>query len=610
MSSLAADTKRAVRGWIPADLSRAQKVTAVALVLIAVQVAFRAWAVFGGWFYTDDFVFLSDFARDGISWSSVLGPHDAQVMPLGLGLAALASLPGGFAWPIAALEIMVLQALASLACWFALRTLFGDRPAIVWLLAWYLTSALTVPSDMWWAVALNQLPLQIVLFGAIATHVLYLRTRLLRYASATTLLLVVGYLAYVKTLVVPVLLVLLTLAYFAKGRLRGRALGSLRTFWPAWLMYGVVTAAYAGIYLAVAPSINSLGDDTDYAGLAETVLTRTLLPGLVGGPWRWEMFNDPVQVVFPPALAATASAVLVGLVLAFALLTRRRAARALVLVATSLVFSYALLATSRAEFLGALVGREPRYIADVFALTVLAVGAMFLPIVGATEPSEPRDPPLLSWAPPRPLLVALGLVVGLGGVWSTLTYVAPWHDDFPTRAFVGTAVDELEGNPGRPLADEPVPDPVMWANTHPYHKPSYLLAPVGDLFATPRAATDLSVLNDDGMIRAAHVPEGIHAELVGTPGCGVLVDRPRTFAFGQTVHDYPGQWLAMSYLGSGNGRVTVRTGERTDVVDVRRGPHTLFVDVEGDIETIEVRPVGDVTLCVDRIVVGDLEPSL
>ncbi|KHL19180.1 hypothetical protein CLV56_0167 [Mumia flava] len=607
MSTLAADTSRAIRSLIPAGTTRGQVVTAVAVAMILAQVALRAWATAGGWFYTDDFIFLSDLARDGFSLEHVLAPHDAQVMPLGLLLAAAVGSAGGFAWEWAAVEIVALQAAASVSCLVMLRTLFGPRPGILLALGWYLTSTLVVPSTMWWAVALNQLPLQIVLFLAVSAHVVYLRTRRVRYAVATTAVLVVGYLAYAKTAVVPLLLALLTVLWFSSGGPRRRILGPLRRFWPAWLLYGAVTAVYAAVYVAVVESINRLPGRSEIDGLLDAMVRETVVPSLVGGPWRWQVFNDPLQVAAPQGWAAAAAAVAVILALAYVLLTRSRAARSLLLCVLSLAASFALLATSRAQGLGALVGLEPRYVSDLAPVVVLAGAAMCMPVLGAIEPSRRREPPLLAWTPPRWVPVAACAALVVGAAVSTVTYVAPWHRDYPTRAFVEQAVEELADQPIVPaLADVSVPDDVMWSNTYPYNTPSHLLAPVDDLFTTPRIGEDLQVLNELGELAPAWVPEGVDAVTDTGSECGTLVEGPTEIAFPTTAYDYPEQWLAISYLAFGPGTVTVETPRESFEAAARKGAHTMYVDTVGNLDAITLTPPEGVRMCVSRVVVGDL----
>ena len=99
-----------------APLERSEKVVLAAIVMIVVHVAFRAWATAGSWFYSDDFIFLGTSARgaDGGDW--LLTPHNIHFMPFALWLTTWVGHLAAFSWWAAALQIIVMQALAAVAC--------------------------------------------------------------------------------------------------------------------------------------------------------------------------------------------------------------------------------------------------------------------------------------------------------------------------------------------------------------------------------------------------------------------------------------------------------------------------------------------------------------
>src|SRR3546814_5198133 len=104
---------------------------------------------------------------------------------------------------------------------------------------------------VWWAAGVNQIPLQVVLFWSLASHVSYLRTRELRHLAVTIVWLAAGLAFYEKTVLVLGVIGIVSLAYFATGSLRDR----IRTIWadyrPATLLLVLAGAGYLGLYATV-----------------------------------------------------------------------------------------------------------------------------------------------------------------------------------------------------------------------------------------------------------------------------------------------------------------------------------------------------------------------
>lgn len=606
MTSLAADTKRAARGWLPADLTRGDAVTLAAGALVVVGLAFRAWIVVGSWFYGDDLEWLATVARGGADLGWMFSAHDSQLMPLGLALAKVTGSAGAYAWPAAAAQILVLQAAASVACWRMLTVLFGRRPEILVLLSAYLFSVLTVPAVTWWAVALNQLPLHVALFAAVTTHVQYLRTGRRRYVAWTGLWLVVGYLAYVKTLLVVLVLVLIAVLSFASGGPWHRVRDSLRRFWPAWVTYGALTAAYLYVYVVHVPSPLSSDGDVDYLAVADTLVRTSLGPGLVGGPWRWDDRNAPVLTANAPEILILMSWLVVVAGGVYLLVTRRRAWRVLLIVVPYLAVTVYLVSAGRAYLLGAAAGTEFRYLADFGALLPLVLGLAWLPVRGAVETVERRGLPPV---PRRGALLVGGVAVFVvSAAVSTFPYAAAWHDDYTTRAFIGNARASLDDALSPPvLADEPVaPDELGSMLFFPYNQPSYFLAPVDDQFTSATAGNDLSTLSPAGKIRDAGVTAGIEATMSPDAPCGRVVSAQTRLPLASATLDYQ-FWMRIGYLSGTSSTLSVDAGDNHAEVDLRSGLHSLLVRTDGVYDSVTLTPGTGATLCVDRITVGTLE---
>ncbi|MDN5746675.1 MAG: hypothetical protein L0H31_16385, partial [Nocardioidaceae bacterium] len=145
-----------------------------ACLMLAGFVAFRSWVCFGGFFYSDDYRLVRE-ARRGLSLDYLLAPYDAQFMPFGRLVAWFAAQPEQMSWPLLAAFSVTMAACAAVACLWMLVTLSGWRPQVLAIWAFYLTNAMVLPAFLWWAAALNQLPLQVAFFLATGCWVRHLR---------------------------------------------------------------------------------------------------------------------------------------------------------------------------------------------------------------------------------------------------------------------------------------------------------------------------------------------------------------------------------------------------------------------------------------------------
>ena len=137
------------------------------LALIAAQLAFRAWALSGSWFYFDDLAFMSQAMNQPfdrrLPLPVVRRPPDARRLRL---RAAADRLVAPYQWWPWALFLLALQALAGVGMFRLLLSMFGRRPLVLALLAGYLFYVFTLSAGIWWAAGINQLPLLIALaFG-------------------------------------------------------------------------------------------------------------------------------------------------------------------------------------------------------------------------------------------------------------------------------------------------------------------------------------------------------------------------------------------------------------------------------------------------------------
>ncbi len=570
--------------------------------MILVQLVFRAWASYGGWFYGDDLKFLSEASTTPLSVDYLFTRHQQQLMPGGLLVSWFVGQGPAYSWPIAASTIVVMQLLASLACLFMLTRLFGWRPGILIPLGLYLFSPLTLGAFMWWAAALNQLPLQIAFFTLIATHVTYLRTRRWVWALVSVVILVVALLFYIKAVVMVPLVVLLTLAYFVEGRPLHRVIEALRGFWLVWVGYTLVAAGYLAVYVSTGSSPVGTGGDASYLETTDRQIRQTLGSTLTGGPWRWLDQGRQDVLAHPPEFAVTLAWVVLTAVVVGTAWHRVGAWRGWAILAIYLVPTVYLTASGRTVLFGPDVGLYVRYMSDVSVVACLVLAIVTMPLIGSPEKLRHLNPSISL----QPAVVVGVLAFLVGSAYSSFTYVDYWHKDSPAERYVAAASADLNPLDGLSIVDEPVPEELVLTPNAPFNRPSRLLAPLDKRLRPVADGTDLRMFGAGGQLGPAVVTPGISNRDKPTDECVALVTPQASASItleGRVTDET--WWMAINYLGSDDGEVTVRAGENVKTLPVLEGPHTLFIRTTGSFESVRLSALSeDTSVCVDKIAVG------
>ncbi|MCL8250272.1 hypothetical protein AERO_02660 [Aeromicrobium fastidiosum] len=608
MTSILAPTLRTI---VPADVTTVQRVRLVAGVMVVAHLVLRAWALLPAWFYSDDLRFIEDGTSNPLTAGFLMTPHDSQLMPVGVLVSWVVAHAGPYAWGTAALLTLILQAVAVGCCWLMLRTAFGERWAILVPFGLFLFSAMGIEGMVWWAAALNALPMQIGFMLTVTAVLLWSRERRARWAWLAAAAFALTVASGPRGLVTVVPLGLLMMLFLTSGPWWRRPVDTLRRHALLVVPLALLGAGYLALYATTTTSPVAASTDAPLLRLAGNLVGRAWLPSVVGGPWQWELVADPVSVPDPSDTVAVVAAIVV--VAAVVVLLRRNpgptAAAAAIMVA-QLTATYVALVFGRALQLGALAGLNMRYLADALPVTVLVIGLMTMPLLDDVAPAfrRPLPSPRALAGPARAgLSVALGVAL-IGGVVSTIGYARPWHDSFPARAYVANAVASLRADP-TPVADLEVPDLVQLSIHYPSNLPSRLLAPYGDVVQTTDAGNDIRVLDSSGTSRQAVVEGGAEVEPADEPGCGLRVTtRPASVTFDFTTMSVD-PWTAISYAGSAAGRVSITAdGRALPDLDVAAGPHTYFLRTDGAYSRLTLRArTPDVQMCVDRVRAGEIK---
>ena len=598
---------------------RAHPVLAAGLVLIGAQLLWKAGLLGQSFFRLDDYYYLEHASTQGLTWSYLTWVNSGHLDVVGSAIAWVLVRISPDDWTLASAATLVLLGCTCFALLRMLRTLFGDRPGILLLLALYMLSPLSLPGLSWWTVTLEQLPLQLAIFCALSAHVQYLRTKGLRHAVAAAAWLAVAMLSSFQGAAVPLLLFAVTSAFAVTGGWSRALWPTLREHWRAWALYAALTAAYGALYLfRLRTSTVGLTKPTTFSDVltyAGTLLREAFVPGAFGGPWRWsasgvEALTDP-----PPALAWM-SWVLAVVVVLVSLMYAWRAWRAWAILAGWLIIvDVAPVLAGRSTLVsGALLGLSARYVWDATGILVLCLGLAFMPLAGV--PGLWRSPRRLS----RPEFAAATTVIAaviFGSLWSFYDYPAD-----PTaaaaRSYIATARLALADAPGGTvIVDDPVPLDVTGGFVGPVATASSVLSPLlagsagnGPRFIAQPDGTYDHLLEFDGYGRL--VPSsllGVGSAPVPAGGAcwpandGAVVVRLNSVAAGMST-------LRIGYLSRGAGQVLVTFGARSLLYSFQKGLHAAYLPVAGaSAGTVLIQQVSGAIPCVGNVQAGVLLPS-
>jgi hypothetical protein len=585
-------------------------VALVGLGLVLAQLGFRAWQLYPSWFFLDDYNLLNDATHRSLTPGFLLEPYNGHLMPAGRLLTWVVAQGGSLDWRLAATSILILQALASGAALWMVLSLFGHRWGALAPLAFYLSTAVTVPAMLWWAAALNQVPLQAAFFAAVTTWVAYQRDRRSRWLVATVLVVVLGLLFFEKVLLVLPVLGFVTLGYFATGSLRQRLVIVARRDRLAAAVGALLVVGFLAVYVTgvdqpfTAPGPSLVGQVADH------MLGTAFPAGALGGPWRWQDLAPPTAYADPPDWLVHLAWVALVLLVLHGALRRQGTLRAWVLLVGYLVALLALLVGSRGPRFGPVIGLEYRYLTDAACVVALCLGLAFLPLPGAPGSSRPRPEPLLRLRVPDPVVLALVAVVAASGVVSSAVYTGYWHRDNASQSYLHRLGADLAAEGAVDLVDAKVPDDVMSHLAFPNNTVRRMTRLLSDRVSYPETTSRLGAVAADGSLRAADIARGT----VSRPGprgdCGWPVgDGGRTIPLQGRAFDYD-WWLRIGYLSSSGSPVRVRAGSSQLMAQVYAGLHSLYVHVRGGFDAVRIEGLDPgVTLCVDTIQVGTPVPG-
>ncbi|RKN37721.1 hypothetical protein [Micromonospora endolithica] len=423
-------------GWLGRDPLRT-----VALAMITIGVLWRAQLAARGFLAADDFVLITQASEADLTPGHLLSLYNNHLMPGGRLLIWLVTEYVGLAyWPYVLL-MAIGQAVLGLAFFRLLRRMLRPGWLLLLPLGVLLFSPLTLEATSWWAVGVNMLPMQIAMVLAVGAQVAYVQTRRPRHLVGLALAVFLGLFFFEKALLVVPLVFLLTALLYAEGGVFRTLWTTVRRWWQSWLVLTVLTLGFLAAYLTRSESsLRRPESPGEVLSFLQQMLGSNLLPGLVGGPWRWLGAGDGAPVAAPPELGSWLAWVLVVAVILATVRRDRRAGRAWVLLGAYLVMVATILAATRlGSVFSAVAGGVPRYVSDVVVVAAICLGVALcglargpadgVPAQAVPEDSEPEgaapgpaDDPHAAEARPEPVAAAVPaarpkpLVVARAGV--------------------------------------------------------------------------------------------------------------------------------------------------------------------------------------------------
>jgi len=610
---------QAVRTWV-----RQRQMPLAGVALIAVTLAWRIQFLSHMYFRLDDFLDLDRAIESPFTWKYVTFNGVGHLI---IGLRALAWVlvrTSLYNYPLDTAIDLVLVGLAGLAALRLLRSLFGDRPAILVPLAIYMFCPLTIPALGEWSSALEALPLQIAIFMALDAHVRYLRTGLRRHFAAAMFWIGFGLLFFEKALLIPVLLFGVTSAYFAgeTSWLAGmrRTLARYKYQWAGYAALMAVFIVVLAKSLATSSAQPAAPRSTG-AALKVTwgLIGRTFVPGAFGGPWSW--LSDGTFALAATALGlVVVTTVAAVAVIGFSIWFRRSAWRAWAILAGWLLVADVLpIVVGRVNiyFLDVLA-TETRYVADAVPVLAICVGLAFLPLSGReAAPAAVPGSGRVHARPGHGRQLAASFLVGvfiIGSIWSAQAYEADTSGSVAS-AYVHNATQALELAPaGTTVVDGPVPAAIV---VHHNGSPVAASELIGDMqrnglgkpltwVSRPHGNVgNLMIFGTDGRLYHMWIVGAASVHRKGTGWRGCWPDRHgRIVVHLLAPSPSDSTELSIGYLWGGlPTTATVSYGATAQSLAIRHGLNNAYLPISGSARQVEI-DVGVPGLCIGPVSAG------
>jgi arabinofuranan 3-O-arabinosyltransferase len=572
----------------------------VAHALIVLQLGWRAWGLSESFFWQDDFVYLHR-ASQGLSLEYLLQDYNGQLMPGQFGLVWLVTSIAPMNWPLAGALVLLLQLVASVLVLRLIRAVAGDGPLSLIAFAVYVVSPIVFTATIWWASALQTLPLQICLAWALLAHLRYLRGGSGRHVLSAVSAIVVGVLFWHQAILTGPALVAFTV--LVAPILTGRQIRQLvRRSRAALLAYLTVAAAAAAGWLIFAEPRPSQVTPGEFGELLRVSVLETFVPALFGLMVGSEPFAPLLAPGSYVVVAVVSSLIVVGALVAAVRAAGWIAVAPVLLLCGYLVADIGLLAATGLDFIGPMIGRDPRYTAEA-----VVIAAVCLAGIGAAVRARRDRLRQDLWRARRPWAGAVVALVVVGSLVSTAAVVARLPMG-ATRDYIATARDTSALLSGIDLADGPVPEFVMSPLLLDEARSSVAVGALQDEFRFHRPTRDLRILDEFGRPRPVEVRRLAGTEPAAEDDACPWPIRQRMAALPLDAPLPEGDWVVeVSYYSGAPTTGRLEIGTRSVDVEFLAGVHHLYLELP-DTAVDAAVSVGELArgdaVCVTGVAVG------
>jgi hypothetical protein len=625
----------AAMAWI-----RSHSVLVAGLALILGELAWKAQFLSHMYFSQDDYVNLDIASKSPLNWSYLTRIGSGHLFPGLRVITWVLARISLYGWGLDAGAALVLVAATGLAALRLLRTLFGDRPAILIPLAFYVLTPLTVPDLGWWFSAMESLPMQLAIFMALNAHILYVRTGRNQHLVAAAVWLAIGMIFFEKAFVLAPLIFAITAAFLTESKswLAGTIVAA-RRYWHAWLVYGVLMLGYAALFIT---SFKASGQGAFVSSspsaiwtFVSTMVKDNLVTGALGGPWRWIPIPDGLQAIAsPPGTLAVFAAVATIAAIVVSVMRRGIAWRAWVILAGWVICADMMPVVFGRLYHGmqTVLGLETRYLADASCVLAICVGLAFLPVTHApTSEAAERSPSPRSRR--RRVLTLIGeqnlryggavlvAVFVVGSIWSVQAYESSTPGGSAARTYIANAKRAVTLAPrGTTVIDQYMPQNMVTGLFGRQEAAESTV--IGDMELGKLAGKLRWLRNPVGTVDGLHVfgsngklyPAVIAGDYsVHRPGSGFQVCWPerhgRITVRLQHVTDVYDWTLNIAYIWGGSpATVTVYYAGVQHSLVVLSGVHNAYLPVSGYVSSFVVSGLGQNHLCLAGAESGHLVP--